>query len=372
MKNEKEFPAYPPLVFVRITQNFRNFLLRIHRRFTHPNVVLWEMVHNLWLAAGISVAAELGIADLLKEGPLTTGELARMTGTHEGALYRVMRMLASHGIFKETRNNRFASTRLSKSLQDDQIRYLILLHLTPKHFNMFGEIMTSVRTGKNVSVELEGSALFAHIAGDETRNEWFNRAMTAATRMQVSALLPVFPFSRYGKIYDIGGGEGLFLASLLRHTTANEGLVFDLPNAVRQTGEIIRQFSLEDRMTALGGDFFKSVPPGGDLYILKSVIHDWDDADALKILRNIYVAMGQGSILLIIDAILDEGNRPSFGKMTDILMMVSAGGKERTLEEFRSLTEKAGFRIRKVHPTVSPHSIIEAEKAPVLMAKANR
>ena len=357
MKSEKEFSAYPPLIFVRITQNFRYFLLRIHRRFTHPNVVLWEMVHHLWLAAGISVAAELGIADLLKEGPLTIGGLADRTDTDKGALYRVMRMLASHGIFKEIHGNRFASTRLSKALQDDQIRYLILLHLTPRQFRIFGEIMTSVKTGKNVKGELEGNTLFEHIAGEETRNEWFNRAMTAATRMQVSALLPVFPFGRYRKIYDIGGGQGLFLASILRYASASEGLVFDLPNALRQTGEVVKRFSLEDRMITMKGNFFESVPPGGDLYILKSVIHDWDDADALKILRNIHAAMGQGSVLLIIDSVLDKGNRPSFGKMTDILMMVSAGGKERTLEEFRSLTETAGFRsgrsIRQSLPTVS-------------------
>lgn len=362
MHKESEFPTYPPLFFVRITANFRNFFLRLNRRFTHPNMVLWEMTHGLWLAAGISVAAELGLADLLKEKPRTIDELAELTGMHKESLYRIMRMLASHGIFREQRGKKFASTPLAKPLQEDQIKYLILAHVNPRHFQMFGEIMTTVQTGRPVSGEVSGNTLFERIGSNEQKNERFNKAMTNASRMQASAILSAFSFKPFRRIFDIGGGQGLFLAAILRHSEESEGIVFDLPKALLNAGKVIEEFSLGDRMKAEEGDFFKKVPAGGDLYMMKSVLHDWDDEASGKILRNVHDAMNSNSRLLIIDSVIEEGNKPSFGKMTDILMMVTAGGKERTRAEFEVLLDKTGFRIRKIHPTISPHSLIEVEK----------
>ncbi len=362
MKREKEFPIYPPLFFVRATAKLRHLFLRMHRRFTHPNVVMWEMVHNFWLAAGIGVAAELGIADLLKKEPRPISGLAEITGTHEASLYRVMRMLAAQGIFRETGERKFASTPLAKPLEEEQIRYLILLHLTPRHFQMFGDLLTTVKTGKNGSRNLTGSQLFDHIASDKQRNERFNLAMTNASRMQVSTLISAFHFKKYRTMIDVGGGEGLFLATLLGQTRENRGIVFDLPHALVRSGEVIAGHSLEGRMEAVGGDFFKEVPGGGDLYIMKNVLHDWDDESSVKILQNVHAAMEGHSRLLIIESVIDQGNKPSFGKMTDILMMVSAGGKERTKPEFDALLKKAGFTIRKIYPTISPQSLLEAEK----------
>lgn len=364
MKSDREFPAYPPFVFIRVTGKLRDFFLRLNRKFTHPNVVLWEMVHNFWLAAGISVAAELGIADLLKEGPLSVEELAKRTGTHEGSLYRVLRMLSSHGIFRELREKRFASTRLATPLEEDQIRYLLMLHLTPRHFHMFGELLTSVKTGKNVHGKLKGSELFEHIGLDEQRNTRFNMAMSNASKMQASILLSAYTFNRYRKIIDIGGGQGLLLAAILHHSPQSKGSIFDLPHALTRVAEVIEGYSLGDRMEVIEGDFFNEVPPGGDLYIMKSVLHDWDDDDAAKILGNVRKAMDSASRLLIIESIIHTGNKPSFGKMTDILMMVSAGGKERTRAEFTDLLDRTGFRIRKIYSTISPHSLIEAEIHP--------
>jgi len=362
MSQKTEFPTYPPLFFVRITENLRNFFLRMNRRFTHPNVVLWEMTHGLWLAAGIRVAAALGLADLLKEKSLTTDELAELTGMHEESLYRIMRMLASQGIFREQRGKKFSSTPLAKPLQEDQIRYLILTHVNPRHFQMFSEIMTSVKTGKAVSGETSGTALFERIGNDEKKNARFNKAMTNASRMQASTILSAYTFNRYRNIIDVGGGQGLFLAAILDHSKECKGIVFDLPGALLQSGEVIANYSLEDRMKAEGGDFFEKVPEGGDLYMMKSVLHDWHDDDSIKILRNVHNAMDPGSRLLIIESVIETGNKPSFGKMTDMLMMVAAGGKERTRTEYEALLEQTGFRIRKIHPTISPHSLIEAEK----------
>ena len=362
MRTDPELPSYPPLWFVRISQKIRHFFLKMNRRFTHPNVVMWELAQNMWLAAGISVAAELGIADLVKEGPVSIEDLADQTGTHEESLHRLMRMLASQGIFRELRGQRFESNSLAVPLQEDQIRYLMLVHLNRNQFQIFGNLMKSVRTGKPVSEDLSAKVLFDQIENNELKKEWFNKAMTSASKMQVPALLSAFSFRKYGKIIDIGGGEGFFLANILHGQVKSRGVLFDLPGALSGAKANIEIYSLEGRMELVGGDFFENVPAGGDLYILKSILHDWDDESSMKILGKLHEVMGPQSRLLVIESVLDEGNHPSFGKMTDILMLAAAGGKERTLKQWESLLSASGFSIRKSRPTISPHSIIEVVK----------
>lgn len=362
MEKDEIFPSYPPMFFVRLTERIRQWFLRMNRRLTHPNVVLWEMIHNFWLAAGISVASELGIADHLKEEPRTVEELAGVTGTDCDSLYRVLRMLSSQGIFRELKGKRFASTKLSEPLRDEQIRHLLMLHLTPGHFRIFGDLLTSVKTGRPVTGDKGGSALFDHIGNDQERNERFNKAMSNASKMQASAIIDAYSFKPYSQIVDLGGGQGYFLSAILRHSPASNGILFDLPGALVHAETVTGSPSLNGRMKAIPGDFFSEVPGGGDLYILKSVIHDWDDEDALKILANIHRAMDPAARLLIIESMIGKANRPSFGKMTDILMMAAAGGMERTRIQFEHLLRKAGFRIRKYYPTLTPHTIIEAEK----------
>jgi hypothetical protein len=256
------------------------------------------------------------------------------------------------------------------------------VHLNSNQFAMFGELMKSVRTGNTVSGDRvsgdkvsgdkvsgdrvsgnrSGRALFDHISNEEQRNEWFNKAMSSASKMQVPALLSAFPYKNYGSIIDVGGGEGLFLAAVLGEATQSRGVVFDLPNVLETSGDVTVGSSLEGRMEVQAGDFFESVPAGGDLYMLKSVLHDWDDESSVKILQNVHRVMEKHSRLLIIETVLDEQNQSSFGKMTDILMMVAVGGLERTRRQWLCLLETAGFRIRKIHPTITPHSLIEVEK----------
>ncbi len=361
-RNDPDLPTYPPLFFVRMTQKIRAFFLRMNRRFTHPNVVMWEMAHNMWLAAGISVVTELGIADLLKQGPRSIDDLASHTNTHADSLYRVMRMLASQGIFKEKKGRYFDLTPLAVPLQEDQIRYLILIHLNRNQFRMFGELMESVRTGATIFGKKTGTALFDFIGSEDQRKEWFNKAMTSASKMLIPALLSAFPFKRFKNIIDIGGGEGQLLASILSRAPKSKGVVFDLPGVISRTSEIIKNYALAGRLVAQEGDFFESLPDGGDLYMLKSVLHDWDDKSSGKILSKLHGVMDQKSRLLVVEAVLDEGNQASFGKMTDILMMVAAGGRERTRTQWKNLLASSGFEIRKIHPTISHQSIIEAVK----------
>jgi hypothetical protein len=360
MADTLEFPEYPPLFLVRITEKIRGRFLWLYRKFTHPNVAVFEMVQHFWLAAGIGVAAELGLADILKKGDRKVSELASLTQTHEESLYRLMRMLASHAVFRELKDRIFTLTPLAKALQEDQVKYLISGHLTKLHFLMFSDLMESIRTGKSLSDRYADNNLFEHIGRDGQRNELFIRAMTNASLMQAAALLPAYPFRRFKNIFDIGGGQGLMMCSIIKKHTRCQGIVFDLPQSSGLAVQMIDKYGVADRCRFIAGNFFESIPGGGDLYMLKNVLHDWDDVASLKILHNIRKAMPSGSKLLIMESMLDTGNDLSFGKMTDLLMMVAVGGKERTKAEFTVLLSQAGFIIRKIRRTLSPLYLIEA------------
>ncbi|MBN1416540.1 MAG: hypothetical protein JW973_15655 [Bacteroidales bacterium] len=364
MKNKIEFPHYPPIFFIRLTEGMRNLFLRLYRRFTHPNVAVFEMVHHFWLAAALGVVAELGIADILKKGSTSVRELASLTNTHEDSLYRLMRMLSSHNIFREQKNRLFTLTPLAKALQEEQVKYLIISHLTKLHFQMFSELMYSVRTGKNVCQRLTGNTLFDHIGKDEQRNELFIKAMTNVTMMQVAAILSVYSFRPYKNIIDIGGGQGLMMAAILQKYPGCRGIVFDLPQSSHQASHTFEEYDIADRSGFVAGNFFETIPGNGDLYILKNVLHDWDDETCRKILMNILSVMSSTAKLIVIEQFIERKNKPSFGKMMDMLMMISTGGKERTKAEYKTLLQQTGFRIRKIYRTISPFTLVEAEKMP--------
>ena len=350
---------YPPRWFVRATEKLRYFFFRMHRRFTHPRVVLWEHVHNMWVAAGIGLAAELGLADLLAKGPLPVDELARQSGSDRRSLYRVLRMLASQGIFREIRGEGFANTALSRPLMEGDVRHLFRAHLGPGHFELFSHLKESVMSGKPARGNDSGRELFHMIGSDETRNTRFNRAMSDASRMQVPAILPAFPFRRFRTIADIGGGQGNLLSAILKDCPGSRGILFDLPAVLEGEREAGRGPEAEERITRISGDFFREIPPGADLYMMKNILHDWEDSDSLLILQKIRQVMNGETRLLIIEAVLEEDNRPAFGKMTDVLMMVSAGGLERTRGQWMKLFHEAGFTLCRIYPIITHQSLME-------------
>jgi hypothetical protein len=362
MKNKIDYPHYPPRFVVRFFERMRQQFLSLNRRFTHPNVAVFEMVHNLWLAAGLNVAAELGIADLLKEGGKSIHELAVLTDTHEESLYRMMRMLASQEIFREKNNRFFTLTPLAEALQENNVKFLITSHLSKRQFHLFGEMIYTIRTGKSAGEIVIGNNLFDHLGQDEQHNEQFINAMTNISLIQISTILPVYPFRKYKNIIDIGGGEGLLMSALLQKYPGCRGIVFDLPQSSGMALKFIERYGIGDRCTFVAGSFFETIPEGGDLYLMKNILHDWNDESCLTILRNIAMTMPSASRLLIIDPFVAEGNKPSFGKMTDILMMTALGGKERTKAEYRILLDQAGFVIRNIYRTISQLILIEAVK----------
>jgi hypothetical protein len=274
MKNKIEYPQYPPRFLVVFFERMRNQFIRLHRRFTHPNVAVFEMAHNLWLASSLNVAAELGIADLLKEGGKSIHDLAVLTDTHEESLYRMMRMLASQGIFREKKGRFFILTPLAEALQENNIKFLITSHLSKRQFHTFAEMIYTIRTGKCASELVIGNHLFDHLAQDSTHNEQFINAMTNVSLMQISTILPVFNFRKYKNIIDVGGGEGLLMAAILQKHPDCRGIVFDLPQSEEMAVKFLENYDVGARCTFVAGSFFETIPEGGDLYMMKNILHD--------------------------------------------------------------------------------------------------
>ena len=325
--------------------------------------------HVLRIATGymastaLYVATRLQVADKLSAGPRSASELAGATGVNEDALYRMLRALASVGVFEEVAPRQFANTDASKTLIPGiagSAYDMALWIADPFHLRVYAEAMHSVRTGESAVEKAVGIPVFEYFPRNPELSEIFNNAMTSFSAAVIPAALEAFDFSGIGTLVDVAGGHGHVLTSILQRYPGMRGVLFDLDHVIAGAVPRIRQLGLEDRCAATSGDFFKAVPEGGDAYIMKHIIHDWDDERAITILRNIRNAMKPGGRVILLDSVLAPGNGPDFGKLIDIEMMLLPGGRERTEAEFRSLFERAGFTLTRIVPTQSPLSVIEA------------
>jgi hypothetical protein len=329
-----------------------------------PQEMLMQVGLGYMLSQALYVAAKLRVADHLASGPKTAAELANSTGTSEDRLYRVLRALASVGIFTEVGPREFANTEVSAPL-DTQKRdavYDMLVWMADKfHFDAYGEMMYAVKSGNTVCQRVFGGECFEVLERDHEEGAVFNQAMTAFSAMMAPAVLEAYDFSGIGTLVDIGGGHGFILTSVLQKYPGMRGVLFDLEHVVAGAKERIAACGLEDRCERASGDFFKAVP-SGDAYVMKHIIHDWDDEKAIVLLKNIRTAMGSrkpGKVMLI-EAVLSSGNEPHFAKLLDLEMFMLPGGRERTEAEFASLFDRAGFRLARVVPTKSPVCVVEA------------
>jgi hypothetical protein len=340
-------------------------LIGLNRRLFPANVVVYEQFQHFWLLPCLKVAAELDLAWILKEGPMTLEEIAGRVNADPDALFRVMRALASQGFFRQLKDGRFANTRLSKPLADGQgsMRNMILHHLGKVNWNLMGNLSYSVRSGEEAFTDLFGKGIYEFLSGHPEESAIFERSMSNLTRLAIDPLLNACDFSVFPILADIGGGEGTLLATILTRHPGIQGVLMDLPGSAARAGEAIRSKGLADRIRIVEGDFFSDPPPVADGYMIKNVLHNWGDPECTRILRNINKSMPVSGTLLILEMIVEENNRPSFAKLIDIQMMVSmAGGRERTLREFMSLLESSGFRISRIIPTIAPLSVIECKK----------
>jgi hypothetical protein len=327
--------------------------------------LLFQLATGYMLSAALQTVLQLDIPERLASGPRPVAELAADAGTHEDALYRLMRALASVGLFDEVAPHTFANTLAGSMLrQGPHSFYPVGIFLTsPVHFRVYSEMLHSVKTGLPSVEKVYGRPLFDFLAQD-ANTDWakkFNDAMTTISGIVAPAVLEAYDFGGIGTLVDIAGGHGFLITSILKAYPAMRGILFDLPHVVSGASGLIAAAGVTDRCETASGDFFTAVPPGGDAYVMKHIIHDWDDERATTILRNIRAALAgrsNGRVILL-DSVIEAGNQPDLGKLIDLEMLMLPGGKERTEEEFRALFAAAGFTLTRVVRTRSPLAVVE-------------
>jgi ubiquinone/menaquinone biosynthesis C-methylase UbiE len=330
-----------------------------------PEAVLTRLILGSLVSQAIRVAAKLGVADLLAGGAKTADELARETGAHAPSLYRVMRALSSVGVFNEREDGRFELTPTAEPLRADapgSLRDAAVFMGAEWHWRVWGYTLESVMTGEPSWERALGAPVFPYLAANPEPARVFDRAMTSMSTLASAAVLDAYDFSGVEKLVDVAGGEGGILTSVLNAYPQLRGVLFDLGHVVENARTRIASTGVADRCELVAGDFFESVPAGADAYVMKHIIHDWDDARATVILKNVARAMREGGRVLLIESVITDGAGSEFGKILDIEMLVSPGGKERTADEYRELFASAGLRLTRIVPTKSQYSVLEAVK----------
>jgi len=333
-----------------------------------PSQELVQMLTGKWIAQAISVAASLGIADLLTGGPQTAEQLAVATGTHADSLYRLLRALASLRIFAETERDQFVLTPLAECLRSDapdSIRNWARMLGLPLFWQSWGELLHSVKTGEGGFKKTFGMPNpFGYLSQHPQDAKVFDGAMNEMSRNHGPNIARAYNFGRFRKIVDVGGGHGGLLMSILRLHAGPLGVVFDLPHVIEGTQAAIAAAGLSHRCESAAGDLFQSVPSGADAYLMRSIIHGFNKERALVILQNIRRSIQPEGRLLLVEFVVPSGNEPSLGKLVDLQMLImSESGRERTATEFKDLLGDGGFRLGEIYPTASPQSVIEGAPA---------
>ena len=331
-----------------------------------PAAYLGQLIGNTGFVHAILVAANLGLADLLKDGPLSIADLAEATGTHARSLYRMLRALASRGIFSEDADGRFSLTALADPLRSDapdSIHNWALFVGSEAELQTWAHLSYSVRTGKPAFEHIFGKGWFDYLDDQPEMAQIFNKLMTGGSTSDGGAIIEAYDFSVYRKIVDVGGGHGALLAHILEQAPQSSGVLFDAPSVIAgATGAIDTQVN-QGRAERVAGNFFEAVPNGGDAYVLKYIIHDWDDERAIVILKNCRQAMAENGRVLLVEMVIPAGNAPSPGKFLDLEMLLYFYSRERTEAEYCDLLQQAGLELITITPTASPFSIIEAAAA---------
>jgi SAM-dependent methyltransferase len=330
-------------------------------------MTVMNLTAGKWVSQAIAVAAELGIADLLRVGSRTAADIARTANASEDGVYRLLRALASVGLFAETGKRRFRVTPLGRLLQKDSPQALGGYARFVGHESTsrpWGDLQHSARTGEPAFDHVFGMPIFEYFAKVPEAAAVFDGAMTSISTLESKAVVAAYDFSGINTLVDVAGGHGLMLATILKTNRRIRGILFDLPHVTAGATAVLKSRGMTDRCQIASGDFFASVPDGGDAYVMKHIIHDWDDERAIQILRNCHRAMRPGGKVLIVDAVIPPGNKAHFGKLLDLEMLVlTPRGRERSQAEFRELLKRSGFRLRRVVPTETHLSVVEGVRA---------
>lgn len=335
-----------------------------HDRRPLPEVML-RIVTGYWISQAVGAVARLGVPDQLADGPRSSDELARAVGAHPQAVFRVLRTLASIGIFSQPEPGVFALTPLGETLRSDtpgSVRNFAIAQTAYGHWETWGRFVESVKTGEPMARAALGMELWQWYGAHPQDAAFFSAAMGNLAALAAGELVRVYDVATARTIADVGGAHGVLLAAALRANPTARGILFDLPHVIETAAPAIDAQSLTDRVELAAGDFFASVPAGADLHILKQIVHDWDDEHAARILTNCHRALAPGGKILLVEMVVPSDNQASGVQPMDLHMMVMLGGRERTEAEFESLLGGVGFRMERVIPTRSPFSVIEATR----------
>lgn len=322
---------------------------------------LKEIIYGFCLSQCLHVAARLGIADNLEDGSKSSAELADLTGSHPAALRRILRALASIGIFSEDEDDCFSLTPLADLLRTDvdgSLRAEILHVLHPTSWLPWGQLLHSVKTGQAAFVEVFEESAWAYRAHNSETDAIFEAMAAAHAKQQADVILEHLDLSTVGRIVDVGGGSGEVIAIILSRQADLRGVLFDQPHVVARAKEVLRAAGVADRCRIEAGDFFIEIPREGDLYLLKAILHNWSDEAAMDILRNCRRAMSAGGRIVLAESLIDSERTPVANFM-DLHMLVIHGGKQRTSAELGALLKAAGFCLQGIQKTAGDFSLIE-------------
>jgi len=323
---------------------------------SEANIQIMQLTSACWMSRCLHVVAEMGIADALGDQPQSTETLARSTGTQPQALNRVLRLLASVGIF-EFKDGKWHQTEASRLLRSDHpgsLRDYVRMLGLPEFWNAFADLDHSLRTGEAAFTKQHPEGVFRYLVEHPEQSRIFNGAMTSKSHRDIAAILPAYDFSRFATIADIAGGRGHLLRAILNSSPKTQGILFDQPHVVAEV-----RAEKTEKLTVVGGDFFADSMPKADAYLLMNIIHDWADSESIKILSAIRRDMPSHARVLIIETVIPPTPGPHLSKELDIVMLALPGGMERTQEEYASLASKCGLRFERMVETMSPYSVLE-------------
>jgi ubiquinone/menaquinone biosynthesis C-methylase UbiE len=326
----------------------------------NPRQQLLQMITSYWVSQSIHLAAKLGLADLVKDGPKTAAELATATNTHAPSLYRLLRALASVEIFAEDEQQRFSLTPMAECLLDQHgSQRAVALMMGDEHFRTWGELLYSIQTGKPAFNHLYGQGVFEYLSEHAEAAKIFDAAMTGFHGPETQAMIDAYDYTGVNTLVDVGGGNGTVLSAVLKRYPAMKGILYDLPGVIERAKKNLADQGVAARCQTIAGSFFESAPPGGDAYQMRHIIHDWTDEQCLTILGHIRKVIPKHGRLLVIEMVIKPRNEPQPAKWLDLNMLVLPGGRERTEAEYRDLYAKAGFRLERIVPTPTENSVLE-------------
>jgi hypothetical protein len=356
-------PPVPPPKIVRAVEAIRASLQKLVRKLAPAPFALLELAQGSMVTQAIYVAAELRVAEALVDGPLPVNVLASKVGAEPDALFRLLRALATYGIFTERRDGSFALTPMASALRADApitMRDIAVLMGHPIHWEDWSHLIDTVRTGEPSLPKLRGMGAFEYLEANPEYGSVFIGGMGNMSETETDPIVAGYDFSRFGTVVDFGAGRGTLLAGILRKNPRLKGILVDPRVDSNGARDFLEEAGVLDRVEIEKSGLFDPVPTGGDAYVLKHIVHDWPEAKVVEMLTNIRAAMRPEGRLLLVEMVPPTGNKAHAGKLVDLWLMLLVGGKERTEHQYAEVLAKAGFRLERVVETAAPVSVVEA------------